>query len=72
MVLQALKTGKQNSCQLDDMIRYATQKAYPPEDTTQNWQLVSGIESQGKTVIEVSRLLSTGDATQDRPIVAGF
>ena len=50
--------------------RFAIGFAYPSEDTCNDWQLISGTESNGRTVIEVSRKLVTND-TQDRPITEG-
>lgn len=46
---------------------FATAKETPVRDGCQDWKLVSGEESDGVTIIEVTRKLQTGD-DQDRDI----
>jgi uncharacterized protein YegJ (DUF2314 family) len=50
--------------------RFATAKAYPMEDDCSDWELVSGKEVNGTTIVEVMRKLDTNDK-QDRPFYAG-
>ena len=50
--------------------RYATAKALPMEDACADWELVSGKEVNGTTIVEVMRKLVTND-TQDRPFYPG-
>eukprot|EP01118_Nematostelium_gracile_P010937 TRINITY_DN3844_c0_g1_i5.p1 TRINITY_DN3844_c0_g1~~TRINITY_DN3844_c0_g1_i5.p1 ORF type:complete len:256 (-),score=44.13 TRINITY_DN3844_c0_g1_i5:24-791(-) len=47
--------------------RFAVAKAYPSEDACNDWNLVSGIEQNGFTILEYTRKLDTGDL-QDRAI----
>lgn len=51
--------------------RYATSFAMPTMDSCQDWTLVSASQSNGKTYVEVTRALDTGDALNDRAIVPG-
>lgn len=50
--------------------RHATAFATPAIDSCQDWVLEAGSESNGKTVLEISRKLKTSD-NQDRNITAG-
>jgi hypothetical protein len=51
--------------------RYATGKFMPQEDNCADWNLVSGTEKNGMTIVELTRLLNTNDS-QDRPILVGL
>ena len=43
-------------------------QGYPSPDTTQNWFLIGGSESDGWTTLEFWRYLDTGDTVSDRVI----
>eukprot|EP01120_Amphizonella_sp_Union-15-10_P003465 TRINITY_DN13883_c0_g1_i1.p1 TRINITY_DN13883_c0_g1~~TRINITY_DN13883_c0_g1_i1.p1 ORF type:complete len:538 (+),score=55.78 TRINITY_DN13883_c0_g1_i1:127-1740(+) len=50
--------------------RFSLAYVMPKEDSCQNWVLISGVEQNGKTIIEIKRKFNTQD-TQDREIVEG-
>jgi len=51
--------------------RHATAKAYPAEDTCQDWHLVSGEEANGVTKLQLWRNLTSADTHEDRNIISG-
>eukprot|EP01089_Gocevia_fonbrunei_P014176 TRINITY_DN381_c0_g1_i6.p1 TRINITY_DN381_c0_g1~~TRINITY_DN381_c0_g1_i6.p1 ORF type:complete len:220 (+),score=41.65 TRINITY_DN381_c0_g1_i6:82-741(+) len=51
--------------------RHATIFGLPAEDTCQDWSVVGGNKTNGKTFLELSRRLVTHDRS-DRPIVEGL